>query len=232
MTWFSDWWNNMSILQQSFAVVAIPATVILVLQTILLLIGIGSSHDMDHGEFADDHGDLGGHGDTDQDLDHGNGYDAHDADTHDMAHHSSGLRIFTVRGIVAFFAVGGWLGIVLGDAGLHPALVILLAFAGGMAALIGIALLLKWSMKLQDAGNLDLRNAIGKTAQVYIPIPADGDGSGKVTLTVQERYVELSAITTAHVSLRTDQLVKVTGIVNQSTLVVKPLAEEATAEKL
>ena len=226
MTWFSDWWNGLSI-----AVVAIPATVILVLQTILLLIGIGGSHDMDHGEFADDHGDLGGHGDMDQDFDHADDYDVHDADAHDAAHHSSGLRIFTVRGIVAFFAVGGWLGIVLGDAGLHPALTILIAFAGGLAALLGIALLMKWSLTLQDEGNLDLRNAIGKTAQVYIPIPADGDGSGKITLTLQERYVELSAITTAHTALRTDQMVKVTGIVNQSTLVVKPLVSDPVPVK-
>lgn len=226
MTWFSDWWNGLSILQQSFAVVAIPATVILVLQTILLLIGIGGSHDMDHGEFAEDHGGLGDHGDLDQDFDQADDFDGDDFDDHDMAHHSSGLRIFTVRGIVAFFAVGGWLGIVLGDTGLHPSLVILIAFAAGIAALLGIALLMKWSLALQDEGNLDLRNAIGKTAQVYIPIPADGDGSGKVTLTLQERYVELSAITTAHTALRTDQMVKVTGIINQSTLVVKPIVSE------
>lgn len=223
MTWFTDWWNGLSILQQSFAVVAIPATVILVLQTILLLIGLGGSHDMDHGEFADDHGEFSGHGDMDQDFDH-----ADDYDVHDVAHHFSGLRIFTVRGIVAFFAVGGWLGIVMGDVGLHHALTILIAFAGGIAALLGIALLMKWSLLLQDEGNLDLRNAIGKTAQVYIPIPADGDGSGKVTLTLQERYVELSAITTAHTALRTDQMVKVTGIVNQSTLVVKPIVSAPT----
>ena len=41
--------------------------------------------------------------------------------------------------------------------------------------------------------------------------------------------MELSAITTAHTALHTDQMVKVVGIVNQSTLVVKPLADEAAA---
>lgn len=223
MTWLSDWWNGMSVLQQCFAVVAIPATVVLFLQTVLLLIGIGGSHDIDHGEFSDG----SGHDFTDGHLpDHSDAYDSHDDAFHDTAHHSSGLRIFTVRGIVAFFAVGGWLGIVLCDTALPSAAVIIIAFAGGFLALLVIALFLKMSLKLQDQGNLELKNAIGKTAQVYIPIPANGGGSGKVTLTLQERYVELSAITTAHTALHTDQMVKVVGIVNQSTLVVKPLNDE------
>ena len=34
MQWFYDWWNALNMLQQSFAVVAIPATVMLVLQTV------------------------------------------------------------------------------------------------------------------------------------------------------------------------------------------------------
>lgn len=113
------------------------------------------------------------------------------------------------------------------DTALPSAVVIVIAFAGGFLALLMIALFLKMSLKLQDQGNLELKNAIGKTAQVYIPIPANGGGSGKVTLTLQERYVELSAITTAHTALHTDQMVKVVGIVNQSTLVVKPLNGEA-----
>ena len=35
MEWLTSWWDGMNLLQQCFAVVAIPATVILLLQTIL-----------------------------------------------------------------------------------------------------------------------------------------------------------------------------------------------------
>lgn len=231
MSFFTDWWMGLNLLQQSFAVVAIPATVVLFLQTLLLLFGLGSSHDADHG--------------MDQDFDHNFDHDlSHDPDAvaghdaahefhdtpHDGAHHAAGLRIFTVRGIVAFFAVGGWLGIVLGETGLPTAAVLLISLAGGTAALVGIALLLRWSLSLQDQGNLDLRNAIGKTAQVYIPIPADGVSAGKVNLVLQERFVELPAVTQAHCILRTDQMVKVTGIINQNTLLVKPILRETDSE--
>ncbi len=234
MQWFYDWWNALNMLQQSFAVVAIPATVMLVLQTVLLLIGLGG-HDADHGEMADDHSGLGDHGwDHDaHEFDHGaehafdhDDHDADDHDTHDPAHHAAGLRLFTVRGLVAFFAVGGWLGIALAETTLATAAVIAIAVAGGAAALLLTAWFIKWSLSLQDQGNLDLRGAVGKTAQVYIPIPAQGKRSGKVTMTLQERYVELSAVTTAKRNLRTDEMVKVTGVMNQNVLVVRPLDEE------
>lgn len=231
MSFFTDWWTGLNLLQQSFAVVAIPATVVLFLQTLLLLFGLGSSHDVDHGVDHDFDHDLSH--DFDHDSDAVAGHDAahefHDT-PHDGAHHAAGLRIFTVRGIVAFFAVGGWLGIVLGETGLPTAAVLLISLAGGTAALVGIALLLRWSLSLQDQGNLDLRNAIGKTAQVYIPIPADGASAGKVNLVLQERFVELPAVTQAHCVLRTDQMVKVTGIINQNTLLVKPILRETDSE--
>lgn len=228
MEWFFDWWNALSLLQQSFAVVAIPATVMLILQTVLLLFGLGGGHDADHGEFAEDHSALGGH-DAGHDWDHDGGHDGGDADgdqdAHDPSHHAAGVRIFTIRGLVAFFAVGGWLGIALGDTGLAASWTTLIAFAGGTAALLLTAWFIKWSLSLQDQGNLDLSNAVGKIAQVYIPIPAGGKSSGKVTLTLQERYVELSAVTTADRMLHTDEAVRVTGVMNQNLLVVKPLEE-------
>ena len=229
MNFITDWWTGMNILQQSFAVVAIPATVMLFLQTIMLLFGIGGSHDtdtqadgdasFDHGDFADDLN-ITDNGDFAEDV--------HIEDTsHDYSnHHDAGLRLFTVRGIVAFFSVGGWLGVVLGETKLHTAFVLLISVLGGLISLFTIALILKWSLKLQDEGNIDIRNALGKTAQVYIPIPANGKSFGKVTLLLQDRYVEYSAITQNSEALKTDSLVKITGIINQSTLVVKPIAEE------
>lgn len=240
MNWFTNWWMGLNLLQQSFAIVAVPATVILFLQTLMLLFGLGHSHDLDHGVDHDFDHDVGhdfghdsGH-DIGHDFDHSGvhdgDHDAHDGAHHDSAHHISGLRIFTVRGIVAFFAVGGWLGIVLGETSLPTVPVLLISLAGGTAALIIIALLLRWSLSLQDEGNLDLHNAIGKTAQVYIPIPADGASAGKVNLVLQERFVELPAITRSHTPLRTDQVVKITGIINQNTLLVKPIGSDTDPE--
>ena len=121
MEWFANWFNDLTSLQQIFACVAIPATVILAIQTILLLFGFGE-HDTDHDMDLDHHGDI----------DHG----------HDGAHHSDGVRIFTVRGLVAMFAVGGWLGIAMVDLGVSNALSVIIAIIGGFLALLLVAVVL------------------------------------------------------------------------------------------
>jgi len=188
---------------------AIPATVILLLQTVLLLFGIGGGHDMG-GADAPDH-DFGHDGSSD-----------HEAQGVD--HHDPGLRIFTVRGIVAFFAIGGWVGIALLDAGVSPVPATVVAFAAGFAALFLIAWLLKLSMKLQDAGNIDYKNAVGRTAQVYLRIPAAGAGIGKVTLNLQERFTEVNAVTAATQPIPTGSTVTVTGVRDEAVLIVEPVS--------
>ena len=126
-----------------FYIVAVPATVILVLQTILLLFGLGHGDadlDSDTGGL-DGHFDLGGHSDLDL---NGNGIpDSLEADVdHDAGgmHGDSGLRLFTVRGLVAFFAVGGWSGIAAMELGASRFVAVIAAVLMGTAALVLVAL--------------------------------------------------------------------------------------------
>ena len=51
-----DWWNSLSLISQIFACIAIPTTLVLIIQTILMFIGLDSDGigDMD-GDFALDH---------------------------------------------------------------------------------------------------------------------------------------------------------------------------------
>lgn len=219
MGWFTAWWEGLSALQQIFACAAIPATILLVLQTLLLLFGLGG-HSADQGETID-HSALVGH-DADGDMDTDHEWDTADYD-HDGAHHGTGVRLFTVRGLVAFFAVGGWLGIVLEDAQIHTALTVAVALAGGFAALVFVALIIKWSLSLQENGTLSLENTIGRQASVYITIPPDLSGTGKVMLNVQDQLRELEAMTESHKPLVTGSQVKVTGIIQGGILQVQPL---------
>lgn len=242
MEWIIGWWEGMTGLQQAFACVAVPATLLLILQTVLLLFGMGGGD----GEF--DQPGLPGEGapdapgfpafsdgaelpsEADMTLDAGLGVQA-DADVPDAADvpehpdvgDAAGVRLLTVRGFVAFFAVGGWLGIALIDAGLHPALAAVLAVCGGFVALAAVAYLLKWSLKLQENGTLDLRGAIARTGTVYIPIPADRAGTGKVTLTVQSQFLELDAMTDSPEPLPTGAAVQVVGVFAGNTLLVRKL---------
>lgn len=204
-----EWWDSLSQLSQVFATVAIPATVVMVLQTILLLFGIGHDHDCDI---------------ADHDIDHDFCAGAHDG--------SDGLSLFTIRGIVAFFAIGGWTGIAVDSADGSEALAIILSLLAGSAALFGIAYLFKFALKLQNNGTLSLENAVGKAGEVYIPIPANRKGVGKVMVTVQERLCELSAITSEERDLKTGEYIKVIeAIDDQTVLVVSQSNDESTENK-
>lgn len=236
MTWFTTWWAGLTLLQQSFAAVAIPATVLLLLQTVLLLFGLGG-HDADHGECDHDFDHDLDH-DFDHDFDHDPDLD-HDADgvvctadhdfaddgapLHDGAHHIGGLRLFTLRGFIAMFAVGGWLGVALPDLGAGAVVTAIVALTGGLAALVLTALVIWWSLRMQSSGNLNVKNAIAHTATVYIPIPPARSGTGKVTMTLQERFVELDALTDSPSAIPTGTLVQVVRVTDQGVLVVRPM---------
>lgn len=189
----ADWWNNMNLTQQILALFALPATVTLIIQTILLLVGIGSHGGSDLGPDAQTDADSADGADT-----------AIDADP--------GLRLFTVRGLVAFFAIGGWVGIALIDLGVHTVVSAFLALAAGFLSLLLVAWIIKVAMSLQSAGNLDIRNAIGQVGRVYLTIPGGGRYSGKVSLLLQERAVDLDAITDDSVDIPTGSQVRVVSL--------------------
>ncbi len=195
------WWNGLTDLQRIFALVGIPATLVLVVQTILLLFGLGAGHE----DGCDCGCDLDGDGIPD-DLEGGS---------------DDGLTLFSVRGIVAMFCIAGWSGIVFIDFGMGQVEAILLAVLCGVAALFGMAYLMKSVLKLQSSGNLQLGTAVGKTGQVYIPIPPKGEGRGKINITVQDRYIEVDAITASEDTLKTGETVRVVSTDENGLLMVE-----------
>ena len=217
------WWESLSALQQVFAWFAVPATLVLIIQTVLVLFGIG-----DQGTDAGglDGGFDGMDGSADGGMD-GIGLDIGDSD-HGGMHVGSpdGLALLSVRGIVSFFTVGGWAGIVVAGLIASPFLSVVAALVAGFAALYGVALLFKWASMLQSAGNVSLKYAVGKTAEVYITVPAEKQGFGKVLVTFQGRFTECDAVSDAPVALKAGQRVKVVGLADEDTLIVSPMAEE------
>jgi membrane protein implicated in regulation of membrane protease activity len=130
-----------------------------------------------------------------------------------------------VRGIVAFFAVGGWVGLAIWS-GLGSELISLVgALAAGMLALVFAAFVISWAMRMQDDGNLDIENAIESMATVYIPVPPLRSSVGRVTLTLQERFVEFDAVTDSAETLKTGEPVRVVGVQGGNTLVIEPVAD-------
>ena len=67
-----------------------------------------------------------------------------------------------------------------------------------------------------------MQNAVGQIGEVYLTIPKDGHG--KVTLVVQERYLEMDAVCHER-TVKNGEQVKVVSVTPSNTLIVSPLYE-------
>ncbi len=202
----------MSVASQIFACVAISATLILIVQTVMMLIGLGDSDTELDGDFD---GDADGIGDADGVFGEDSVGEAFDTDGF------SGLRIFTLRGIVAFFVVFGWVGVVMDGAECPLYLTLIVSALCGFAMMLLLAFIFRAILKLRNDGNTDNRNAIGVSGKVHLTIPAARVGEGKVHLMLQGAYVERDAVTDEAEAIPTGAEVVVVGISGLTTLVVK-----------
>lgn len=193
------WWQGMNTFQQTIFVIAVSATIVMLIFLVLMLFGLGDSFD----------GDV----DIDVDLDG-------DAFNSEPLTAFSGLRIFTIRGSLAFLSVGGWVTLILSNTTTPLISGIVGVVAGGVAMYL-LALAFKALTKLESEGNLDYHNAIGKTGNVYIKIPKNKSGIGKVIVTLQERLTEVDAITNDAEDLKTGTTVEIIDVANESTVIVR-----------
>ncbi len=210
------WWDNLSNLQQVSFIVAISATIIMVIFIILMLIG------MDGAESFDGDVDIDIDFDGDIDFDDVDGTGDVDGYNHDSIISISGLRILTIRGVLAFFSIGGWTVYLLAD-DVSVWLAIVIGIIAGAIASVLLAMAMKATMKLESSGNLDYKGAVGKTAVVYIRVPKNAIGKGKVIFTHQGKMVEVDAITKEKEDIMSKTEVKIISLENETTLVVKKL---------
>lgn len=214
------WWENLGPVLQVLYCIAIPSTLVLVLQTILSMLG-GES---DGGIDVSDTSGLDLSGDVDVDV-------AFDGDVMGDTVMDGGnpadfgnIRFLTLQTVVTFLTVFGWVSIVCVNGGLVPLLGILIGVIAGLIMMYAVAKIVQMSAKLAEDGTLNLKNAIGETATVYLTIPAKGSGEGKVTMQLQGRFCEIDAVNGGEAPLETGTQVLVTDVLGDS-LVVESAAE-------
>jgi membrane-bound ClpP family serine protease len=85
-----------------------------------------------------------------------------------------------------------------------------------------VAKMVQASRKLVENGALDLKNAIGETATVYLTVPPKNGGSGKITMQLQGRFCEFDAVNAGEAPLKTGTQVVVTDVVGDALVVETP----------
>jgi len=187
-------WSETGIFEQVFWIITIPATVVFLILLVLTIIGA----------------------ETDSSPDVTTDVDASLADGDIIP-----FQFLSLKNIIAFFAVFGWSGIGFIHAGLNSWLVILLAFICGFLMMVLMATLFYMMSKLAESGTLKMKNAVGKLGEVYLVIPANRGGMGKVQLNVQGSLRTLDAITDDNEKIPTSAIIEVLDVIDEQILLVK-----------
>ncbi len=146
----------------------------------------------------------------------------HGADVPDVGDHDSGMGIFSVRGVTAFFTGFGWTGVVCTKQGIALPITLAIALAVGGALMIAIFLMMRSFMRLQSNGNIDYGNAVGQLATVYVTIPPVQRSGGQVETMIQGRLVTAEALQKGSQPLQPGTKVKVVERIGSSILIVEP----------
>ncbi len=197
----AQWWADMSFAEHVFWGIAIIFSVLFFFQFVLSLFGLDFDADADI-----EIGDIGGDADS-----AGGGFSV-DAD----------FALLSVRSIIAFFTFFGWTGTISLGNGATLLVALLSATAAGFVAMLVVAYMLFWFAKLGQAGNVDMNEALFKTGEVYLTIPGNKEGQGKIHIQVGKSLREVDAITEHLTALPTGSRVRVIEVIEADLMLVEP----------
>ncbi len=190
----SSWWTILTFPEKVYWIIAIPSTVLLLVQVVLSLMG-GDADEMDT--------------DIDLDLENGNGIEG-----------GAGWQFFSYKNVLGFFTLFGWTGLGFLQMGLGLLIAVFFSFIAGLIMMVIMAALFYYISKLYQSGTMIIENAVGRTGEVYLRIPPNREGHGKVQVEIQGNLREMDAITDDVKELPTGSLAQVLEIVNHQILLV------------
>ena len=190
----TEWWTSLDLFMKILWCIAIASSLIFVIETVLTFIGI--DHDID----------------TDFDI-HDASFDA-----------DPSMNLYTFRNLVNFLLGMSWTAILLKDEIRSKALLVIIAFAAGVALVAAVMYMFRCLSRMQQSGNIDVfKVAVGCQGKVYLTIPEERKGNGKVQITINDSVREYDAVTDSDTPLRTGTSIKVIEVLDASTLLVEEL---------
>ena len=188
------WWTSLSTAMQVLWAITLSASLIFVIQTVMTFLGLG-----DH--------------DADFDLDTSDG--SFDADP--------SMNLLTFRNLVNFCMGFGWTAVLMHEKIQSNALLIIVSVIVGILLVTVVMWIFKWLSGMQQTGNIDVhKSAVGCEGKVYLTIPGERKGEGKVQITINNAVREYDAVTDGE-TIPTGKAIKVTEVINDYTLLVEEL---------
>lgn len=175
-------------LLRTFWLIAIPSSLIFLIQTAMTFFGSDASDGLD----AD--------------------FDGIDAP----------FQLFSFRNLISFLLGFSWTGISFYTMISNPLWLILLSLAVGFVFIGMFFIIIKSMLKLTEDNSFKINHTIDKVAEVYLTIPGQKSGKGKVIVSVNGSVHELAAMT-ENEAIASGKSVKVVGVTGDQVLLVQSI---------
>ncbi len=195
-----EWWSTLGVAMKVLWAVTLSASLIFVIQTIMTFLGA-------------DAGDMDFDTDAPVDIDDPASFDGH-----------TGMNLYTFRNFINFLLGFGWTAILLKEDITSVPVLLIVATLVGIALVAIVMYLFKWLNNMQASGNIDVyKHAVGSLGRVYLTIPENRRGLGKVQITIKNAVREYEAVTDEDEPLKTGDAIKVVEVLNPSTMLVEKI---------
>jgi hypothetical protein len=187
-----DYLSSLDPLLRTFWFVAIPASIIFLIQTIMTFMGADASDGLE----ADFDGD----------------FDSSDAP----------FQLFSFRNLINFLLGFGWSGVSLYDTIENSTWLIVVSIIIGCLFVYVFFFIISQLLKLSEDATFKTIQALDKTAEVYLTIPANKTAKGKILISIRGSVHELEAMTEGD-KIDSGSTVKVVKIENEDILIVEKI---------
>ncbi len=177
----TDLFHNMEPLLKSFWYVAIPTSLVFIIQTILTFVGVDAT-------------------------------DSAESIEHDSSSY------FSLRNLINFLMGFSFAGITFYNTLSNKTLLIAWALVVGLFFVWIFLFIIRQIQKLSEDNTFELTKTLYERAEVYLTIPENKKGKGKIIISIKGSVRELEAMT-ENESLPSGSLVKVVGIENNILIV-------------
>lgn len=184
--------DSLDPLLRTFWYVAIPTSLIFAVQSVMTFMGVDSGDGLE----ADFDGDFSG-GDAP-------------------------FQLFSLRNLINFLLGFSWTGISLFNTIENVVVLILVSAVVGAFFVYFFFLIIRQLLRLSENNSFRINHTLHKTAEVYLTIPGQKSGRGKVLVSVNGATHELDAMT-ENEQIDAATLVRVVRIENNSILFVEKI---------
>lgn len=160
-----EFFNNLEPVLRTFWFIAIPTSLVFIIQTILTFIGADAHEGID----ADFDSNLEGS--------------------------EAPFQLFSLRNLINFLLGFSWTGISFYNYIESTVLLVLLSFGIGTVFLFLFFFIILQIQKLAEDNSFQYSDTLDKSAEVYLSIPEKKSGKGKIIISVKGSFHELDAMT-------------------------------------